>query len=74
MTGIAPMAARGSGARRASWSRSRNGQTRIAEGQHGKIKTRELDWGDYELVLTETDSGAEASMGFWSGYGGQAQR
>ncbi len=48
------------------------GQTRIPAGQHATLNTRELDWGDYQLLLTEMDSGAEASINFASGYGGQA--
>jgi len=61
------------------WRQSRevvevqDGTARIAEGGVGKISTRELDWGDYELVLTEANSGAEASLGFWAGWGGTPQ-
>ncbi len=61
------------------WRQSRNvveveeGTARIADGQRGAVKTsRKLDWGDYELILTEA-SGAESSMAFWAGWGGQAQ-
>ena len=61
------------------WRQSREvveveqGTARIADGQRGAIKTRDLDWGDYELILTETNTGAEASMAFWAGWGGQPQ-
>ncbi|MEZ5936587.1 MAG: alpha-2-macroglobulin [Hyphomonadaceae bacterium] len=61
------------------WRRSREvvevetGTARIAEGQTARIETRALDWGDYELLLTEAATGAEASYGFWAGWGGQAQ-
>ncbi|MDP3736944.1 MAG: alpha-2-macroglobulin [Hyphomonadaceae bacterium] len=49
------------------------GAARIAEGQRGAITTRALDWGDYELLLTDSASGSEASMAFWAGWGGQPQ-
>ena len=62
------------------WRQSREvveietGTARIAEGGSGRIKTsRRLDWGDYELFLTEANSGAEGSIAFWSGWGGQPQ-
>ncbi len=61
------------------WRQSRkvvdveDGTARFAEGQRGSIKTRTLDWGDYELQLTDTATGAEASIAFWSGWGGQPQ-
>ncbi|MDZ4762719.1 MAG: alpha-2-macroglobulin [Alphaproteobacteria bacterium] len=61
------------------WRQSREivqveeGTARIAEGQSGKITTRELEWGDYELVLMETANAGEASYGFWAGWGGQPQ-
>ncbi|MEP7210531.1 MAG: alpha-2-macroglobulin [Alphaproteobacteria bacterium] len=48
-----------------------DGVTRLTDGQRATIKTRELDWGDYDLLLTEAGSGAEASINFTSGYGGQ---
>jgi hypothetical protein len=41
-------------------------------GGRGTIKTRALDWGDYELLVAETKTGAEASIAFWSGWGSQA--
>jgi uncharacterized protein YfaS (alpha-2-macroglobulin family) len=62
------------------WRRSRevvdieDGTTRIPEGGRGTITTsHRLDWGDYELVLTESSSGAEGSYGFWAGWGGEPQ-
>jgi uncharacterized protein YfaS (alpha-2-macroglobulin family) len=61
------------------WRQSREvvpveeGTARIAEGQRGEIKTRDLDWGDYELILMESANGGEASYGFWAGWGGQPQ-
>ncbi|HVY87430.1 MAG TPA: alpha-2-macroglobulin [Hyphomonadaceae bacterium] len=61
------------------WRQSRNivevetGNLRIADGKTGTIKTRKLDWGDYQLLLTEANSGGEGSMAFWSGWGGQPQ-
>lgn len=61
------------------WRQSRrvveleSGRLNIAEGQRGTLKTRALDYGDYELYLTEEANGGEASYGFWSGWGGQPQ-
>ena len=61
------------------WRQSRRvveletGQLNIAEGQRGSLKTRALDYGDFELYLTEEANGGEASYGFWSGWGGQPQ-
>ena len=61
------------------WRQSRRvveletGQLNIAEGQRGSLKTRSLDYGDFELYLTEEANGGEASYGFWSGWGGQPQ-
>ncbi|MBI1341001.1 alpha-2-macroglobulin family protein [bacterium] len=61
------------------WRRSRevveieSGVARMAEGAAASISTRNLDWGDYELYLTEASSGAEASVGFWAGWGGEPQ-
>ena len=48
------------------------GSTRSAEGQHASLTTRDLDWGDYELLLTDSSTGAEASIAFRSGYRGGA--
>ncbi|HEY7797654.1 MAG TPA: alpha-2-macroglobulin, partial [Hyphomonadaceae bacterium] len=60
------------------WRQSREvveieeGVARIAEGQRGSLTTsRKLDWGDYELMLTESANGAEASSAFFAGWGGQ---
>jgi uncharacterized protein YfaS (alpha-2-macroglobulin family) len=59
------------------WRQSRRvveletGNLKIAEGQKGTIKTRQLDYGDFELYLTEEANGGEASYAFWSGWGGQ---
>ncbi|MEZ6028344.1 MAG: alpha-2-macroglobulin [Hyphomonadaceae bacterium] len=61
------------------WRQSRRvveletGRLDIAEGQRGTLKTRELDYGDFELYLTEEANGGEASYGFWAGWGGQPQ-
>ncbi len=61
------------------WRQSRrvvdleSGRLNIAEGQRGTLKTRALDYGDYEIYLTEEANGGEASYGFWSGWGGQPQ-
>lgn len=37
------------------------------------LATRPLDWGDYELVVTDKTTGGETSMGFWVGWGGRAE-
>ncbi len=61
------------------WRRTRNvipvdeGQSELSANNPGEIITRELDWGDYELVLTEETSGAQASYGFWAGWGSGPQ-
>lgn len=61
------------------WRQSRrvveleSGRIPVAEGGRGTIKTRQLDYGDYEIYLTEEANGGEASYGFWSGWGGQPQ-
>ena len=61
------------------WRQSRrvveleSGRLSIADGQRGTFKTRTLDYGDYELYLTEEANGGEASYAFWSGWGGQPQ-
>ncbi|MDR2214522.1 MAG: alpha-2-macroglobulin family protein [Nevskiaceae bacterium] len=59
------------------WRRSRNvvdieqGVARSAAGERAAVTTsRRLDWGDYELMLAD-DTGAEASYGFYSGWGSQ---
>jgi uncharacterized protein YfaS (alpha-2-macroglobulin family) len=49
------------------------GTTRIADGQRATVTTRDLDWGSYDLLLTDSTTGAEASIGFHSGYGGRVQ-
>ena len=59
------------------WRQSRRvveletGNLKIGEGQRGSLKTRQLDYGDFELYLTEEANGGEASYAFWSGWGGQ---
>ncbi|HOY77547.1 MAG TPA: alpha-2-macroglobulin [Hyphomonadaceae bacterium] len=59
------------------WRQSRRvveletGNLKIGEGQRGSLKTRALDYGDFELYLTEEANGGEASYAFWSGWGGQ---
>ncbi|MDR2213695.1 MAG: alpha-2-macroglobulin family protein, partial [Pseudomonadales bacterium] len=57
------------------WRRSRRvveieqGVAQSAEGQRGALNTsRPLDWGNYELLLSDPDSGAEASYSFYSGW------
>jgi uncharacterized protein YfaS (alpha-2-macroglobulin family) len=61
------------------WRQSRRvveletGRLNIAEGEKGALKTRALDYGDFEIYLTEEANGGEASYGFWSGWGGQPQ-
>ena len=61
------------------WRQSRRvveletGRLDIAEGQRGSLKTRALDYGDFEIYLTEEANGGEASYGFWAGWGGQPQ-
>ncbi|HEV7690014.1 MAG TPA: alpha-2-macroglobulin, partial [Hyphomonadaceae bacterium] len=58
------------------WRQSRNivdvqtGTAKIADGQRGTITTRDLDWGDYELILTEGANGGEGSISFFAGWGG----
>ena len=52
------------------WRQSRrvveleSGRIAVAEGGRGTIKTRQLDYGDYEIYLTEEANGGEASYGF----------
>lgn len=59
------------------WRQSRrvveveSGSIKIAEGQKGSLQTRKLDYGDYEILLTEEANGGEASFAFWSGWGGE---
>lgn len=48
-----------------------SGNLKIGEGQRGTLKTRQLDYGDFELYMTEEANGGEASYAFWSGWGGQ---
>lgn len=61
------------------WRRSREvvevdeGSASMTASEPAAIVTRELDWGDYELILTEGSTGAEASYGFWAGWGGAPQ-
>jgi len=71
------------------WWRDNNGQWRwrrtreVVEIETGvaettadgpvEIRGAGLDWGDYELVLTDPESGLEASIGFWVGWGGRVQ-
>jgi uncharacterized protein YfaS (alpha-2-macroglobulin family) len=61
------------------WRQSRrvveleSGRLAIADGKTGTLKTRQLDYGDFEIYLTEEANGGEASYAFWSGWGGQPQ-
>lgn len=58
------------------WRRSReivhieDGVVDVTAENHGSLSTRELDWGDYQLVVTDPETQASASVGFWAGYGG----
>ncbi|MDR0780594.1 MAG: alpha-2-macroglobulin family protein, partial [Pseudomonadales bacterium] len=61
------------------WRRSKTiveieqGAARSDAGQLGTLSTsRSLDWGDYELLLTDADTGVEASYEFYVGWGRQA--
>ncbi len=62
-----------------NWRRTRNvvpiqeGSLELAADAPAQLVTRPLDWGDYELVLTEENSAATASYGFWAGWGGGPQ-
>lgn len=40
-----------------------------AGAEPARIATRNLDWGDYTLILTDEETGAEASHNFWAGWG-----
>ncbi|ACT59991.1 alpha-2-macroglobulin family protein [Hirschia baltica] len=61
------------------WRRTRNvvpiqeGDLELSATEAAVLVTRSLDWGDYELVLTEEATGATASYGFWAGWGGGPQ-
>ncbi len=61
------------------WRQSRrvveieSGRLAMADGKTGTLKTRQLDYGDFEIYLTEEANGGEASYAFWSGWGGQPQ-
>lgn len=61
------------------WRRTRHvipvqeGGLELSDTDENVLVTRTLDWGDYELVLTEEASGATASYGFWAGWGGGPQ-
>ena len=61
------------------WRQSRrvveleSGRLAIADGKTGTLKTRQLDYGDFEIYMTEEANGGEASYAFWSGWGGQPQ-
>jgi uncharacterized protein YfaS (alpha-2-macroglobulin family) len=57
------------------WRRSRNvveieeGRENLAADGSTRIQVEGLDWGDYQLVLEGADVDAEASYGFWVGWG-----
>lgn len=61
------------------WRRTRNvvpiqeGSLSLEGSEPTNLVTRELDWGDYELLLTEEATGTVASYGFWAGWGGGPQ-
>ena len=61
------------------WRRTRNTRTveegRVDTGRDGvgRIALRGLSWGDHRLVVSDGETGAEASYGFWVGWGGRAQ-
>jgi hypothetical protein len=50
-----------------------SGRAVIAEGGAASIEVAGLDWGDYELIAADPVTGAEASRGFWAGWGGRAE-
>ena len=62
-----------------TWRRSRNvvevesGIVETTTEEPAEITTRQLDWGDYQLVIEDTATGAQASYGFWAGWGGGPQ-
>lgn len=60
------------------WRRSRNvvlveegAVTLTAEGP-AEITLSPMDWGDYQLVVTDEAAGVSASTGFWVGWGARA--
>ena len=61
------------------WRRSRNlvdidaGVAQLGLDGPTQIVTRTLDWGDYELTVTDRQTGAQASYGFWAGWGSGPQ-
>jgi hypothetical protein len=61
------------------WRRTREvvqieaGRESVPAGGTASIAIAGLDWGDYELIVSDPASGAEASRGFWSGWGGRAE-
>jgi uncharacterized protein YfaS (alpha-2-macroglobulin family) len=61
------------------WRRTREvteinaGRLAIPDGGTGTVAVAGLDWGDYELIVSDPASGAQASRGFWAGWGGRAE-
>ena len=61
------------------WRRTRhvvpveNGSTELGGAGPTSLVTRELDWGDYQLILANRNTGAKASYPFWAGWGGGPQ-
>jgi uncharacterized protein YfaS (alpha-2-macroglobulin family) len=57
------------------WRRSRS-TVQIESGEQilpadgtGQIEISALDWGDYQLTITDTENNVTASAGFWVGWG-----
>ena len=48
------------------------GTINVAENAPAKL-TQTLPWGDYRLIITDPASGVSTSMGFWSGWAGEAE-
>jgi len=61
------------------WRRTRNvvdvdsGVLKLTAEGASELVTRQLDWGDYQLVVEDPETGAEAAYGFWAGWGGGPQ-
>ena len=62
-----------------TWRRTRNvvevdaGELELSTDAPIDLVTRQLDWGDYQLVVEDVETGAEASYQFWAGWGGGPQ-
>ncbi|MGD2131276.1 MAG: alpha-2-macroglobulin [Maricaulaceae bacterium] len=61
-----------------NWRRSREvveieaGREAVPAIGTATVEIAGLDWGDYELIASDPATGAESSVGFWSGWGGRA--